>query len=471
MSVADPVHGIIRFDRNDETHRLVLDIVNSRPFQRLRRIRQMGLAEFVFPGATHSRFVHSLGATHLMVQWIEHINHTRPGKELLSSHYKNYGITIERLLLVAILTHDIGHTPLSHTLEDILDLAQQALLHDQYWNAKILREDKDLQNVWQKYGPNLPEAVLDFMGNNAENKKHFLAQLVSSQLDMDRLDYLQRDSHFLGVQYGRIEADRIIGNLELAELTDGTPVIACREEAVPAVEHYLFGRYQAYKMAMHPLDKASEYLLKKAFDRFRYVKEKNIMGNSRADLLYQLMTDGRTLSIEQYLELDDCYLWQSIHHWARQHEDELLSALANRVLRHDLLKFIDLAKFGYTDSLEKLEPVYTALQEHYKKRGLSFEFGFEQAIVTPKPLYKIGEHRKEPIWIRTARGTVVDLTQASALPLQGESATDDARKNLKNLVFVWDKKAKHFLLDMLEEHFPEAKEVDYIEDEDDDPDF
>ena len=465
MSVADPVHGIIRFDRNDETHRLLLDIINSRSFQRLRRIRQMGMAEFVFPGATHSRFVHSLGATHLMIQWIDHQNHGKQGRDLLSSPYEDTGIPLERLLLVAILTHDIGHTPLSHTLEDILELEAQNLLHDQYWNAKILKEDKDLCAIWQKYNPGLPDAVISFMGQKPGHEKHFLAQLVSSQLDMDRLDYLQRDSHFLGVQYGRIEGDRLIANMELAKLPDGTPVIACREEAIPAIEHYLFGRHQAYKMAMHPLDKASESLLKKAFDRFRYVKEHNIMGHSRADLLYQLMTDGRSLTIDQYLELDDCYLWQSINHWARQTEDPLLNTLANRVLRHDLLKFADLTKFGYADSLTKLPVVYDALQAHYQKRGLSFELGYEQIIVRPKPLYKKSRSR-EPIWIRTSRGTVVDLSQATSLPLHEEPANADDMRGLKNLVFVWDKKAKHFLLDMLEEQFPDVTDAADLEDDD-----
>ena len=113
-SVADPIHGLIHFDRQDPTHNLLLAVINCKAFQRLRRIRQMGLAEFVFPGATHSRFVHSIGATHLMMKGIEHFNRNPNYKELLASHYPGTNIPLERLLLLGILVHDIGHTPLSH---------------------------------------------------------------------------------------------------------------------------------------------------------------------------------------------------------------------------------------------------------------------------------------------------------------------------------------------------------------------
>jgi uncharacterized protein len=370
-SMADPIHGLIQFDRNDISQNILLTVTNCRAFQRLRRIRQMGLAEFVFPGATHSRFVHSLGSSYLMMRTLEHFNRMPKVKELLDSPYGNTKIPLSRLLLISILLHDIGHTPLSHTLEDVLELDTQGLSHDQYWNRKILTEDPELQKLWTRFDPDFPEAMLNFMGDGAP--KHFLAQLVSSQLDMDRLDYLQRDSHFLGVQYGRIEADRIITSMEIVRLPDGNDVVAVREEAVPAIEHYLFGRHQAYKMALHSLDKASEALLKKVLQRFAWARQQNINTGEPAEELFLLMTNGRQLSTESFLRMDDCYLWESINKWALYSQDKLLKDLANRMLHHNLLKFVDLSKYGFEgSSLQDLPEVFAALKANYAKRGLDF---------------------------------------------------------------------------------------------------
>lgn len=446
-SVADPIHGLIQFDRSDPSQNLLLTVMNSKAFQRLRRIKQMGLAEFVFPGATHSRFVHSIGSASLMMQALEQMSRSPQTKALLDSTYGDTSIPLSRLLLLGILVHDIGHTPLSHTLEDILGLEEQGLLHDKYWNRKILTEDKELQKIWKRFGPELPTALLNFMGDGAP--KHFLAQLISSQLDMDRLDYLQRDSYFLGVQYGRIEAARIIANLDIAQLPNGKEVVAVREEAVPAIEHYLFGRHQAYKMALHSLDKASEALLKKVLLRFQWVRQQGLETGAPAEELYQLMTDGKSLSTEQYLRMDDCYLWEKINQWANNSEDKLLSDLANRMLRHNLLKFVDLAKYGFGGaSVQELEPVYDALKAHYDKRGLSMEFCFEETVVHSKPMYQPPDCR-EPIWIRTSRGNVVDLREVSSFSL---SVKPEA--NIKHLLFVWDREAMKVLTEALEKHLP-----------------
>jgi HD superfamily phosphohydrolase len=446
-SMADPIHGLIQFDRNDISQNLLLIITNSRAFQRLRRIRQMGLAEFVFPGATHSRFVHSLGSAYLMMQTLEHFNRFPQVKALLESNYGTTQIPLSRLLLIAILVHDIGHTPLSHTLEDVLDLDKEGLLHDKHWNRKILTEDPELQRIWKRFDPELPEAILNFMGDGAP--KHFLAQLVSSQLDMDRLDYLQRDSHFLGVQYGRIEADRIITSMEIAKLPNGNDVVAVREEAVPAIEHYLFGRHQAYKMALHSLDKASEALLKKVLQRFRWVREQGIDSGEPSEELFQLMTNGRELSTQSYLRMDDCYLWESINKWALYSQDKLLKDLASRMLHHNLLKFVDLSKYGFEgNSLEDLPEVYATLKAHYAKRGLAFDFCFEETVVQAKPMYQPTSAR-EPIWVRTGRGNVVDLREVSSFSL---SVKPNA--NHKHLVFVWDRDALNVLSEALEKHLP-----------------
>ncbi|MDX2084686.1 MAG: hypothetical protein SFZ03_04790 [Candidatus Melainabacteria bacterium] len=436
LVMADPIHGILRFDRKE--HELLLEITNSRPFQRLRRVRQMGLAEFVFPGAVHSRFLHCLGALYLMTQTVEHLSHDDTGKAMLAETYEETGISLKDLLLVSILLHDIGHSPLSHTLEMVLELDVKGLSHDHYWLEKILLEDPDLQAIWNRYNPQWPHALLDFMGRRGN--KHCLASLVSSQLDMDRLDYLLRDSHFLGTNYGLIELDRLLGSIRIAQHPSGQPVVAMREEAIPALEHYLFGRHQAYKMALHSLDKASEALLKKTLERFQWCREQGVSTGHPAEELYQLMHDGHALTTAQYLRMDDFYLWEAIHCWSLDASDPLLKELANRLLRHDLLKFMDLAEFGIHQPLHMLPIAHEALRQHYEQRGLSFAFGFDETTVKPKAMYK----PHEPIWVTTRAKGVVDLSEVSSLTL---SVSPNAPH--KHLVFLWDKTAKHFLRDLL----------------------
>ncbi len=447
MSMADPIHGMIRLKRHDENHQLILDIMNSQAFQRLRRIRQMGMAEFVFPGATHNRFVHSIGSAWLMIKAIEHLKDIDEARAILKSNYPGTNISIERLLLVSILVHDIGHTPLSHTLEDVLDLKSQGLLHDTYWNKLLLEHDEELLRLWKKYNPEIPYAVSEFMGGEPGIDRHFMADLVSSQLDMDRMDYLLRDSHYLGVQYGRIEVERIITNLMIGETPAGKTAVAIREEAIPAVEHYLFGRYEAYKMALHSLDKASETLLKMTLDRFRWVKEHGIDPGHPADLLYQFIVDGRSLLAKDYLMLDDCYLWDKVNLWARYSQDALLKELANRLLSHDLLKYVEFNSCLEDSADTVLQPIREEMARYYESRGLSFEFGFYQMLVVPKSMYQRSGH-KPPIWVYRRNGRLMDFADASLLPLQQE-----IMQGKRCLLFTWDRESRSYLKKLLQKHF------------------
>ncbi len=444
MSMADPIHGLIRLSRQNPDHQLLLEVMNSKIFQRLRRIKQMGLAEFVFPGATHSRFVHSIGSAWLMVKTLEQLQENDSTRELLKSTYEDTGVTLERLLLLSILLHDIGHTPLSHTLEDILDLKDQGMLHDTYWNKLIIGYDPELLDIWAKYNPEIPKAIFRFNGLEPNVPRHFLSDLVSSQLDMDRLDYLLRDSHFLGVQYGRVEIERIITNLVVGKTPEGQPAIAVREETIPAIEHYLFGRYEAYKMALHSLDKASEALLKKTLYRFKWVVENNMDPGHPAELLYQFITQGKTLSVEDYLMFDDCYLWDKINLWARYSQDPLLKQLANRMLGHDLFKFIEINNHDEFEVQDVLHNILPELKQHYESRGLSFEFGFEDMALAPRPMYQPPQI-KPPIWVRRRSGGLVDLAQISTLPLY-----QNGHHGKRYMIFVWDKEAKDFLRRLLD---------------------
>jgi HD superfamily phosphohydrolase len=203
-------------------------------------------------------------------------------------------------------------------------------------------------------------------------------------------------------------------------------------------------------MALHSLDKASESVLKKVMQRFQWVREHGIDPGEPANELFLLMTDGKQLSTEQFLRMDDCYLWDRINQWAMYSQDKLLSELANRMLRHNLFKFVDVSKYGFEgESIQELTPVYNALKAHYDKRGLAMEFCFDEALVQAKPMYQPTDAR-EPIWIRTGRGNVVDLREVSSFSL---SVKPDG--NIKHLVFVWDREAMNVLIEALERHLPD----------------
>ncbi len=455
MSLADPIHGIIQFDRHNTTHQLLLAVMNSPSFQRLRRIKQMGLAEFVFPNATHSRFVHSLGATHLMLEALEVFRREPEGRAIVDEHFPGTNIPMYQLMLLGILVHDIGHAPLSHTLEDILDLKSLGLTHDEHWNTRILMESPDLCRVWEQFGPQLPEALMAFMGHPVGKpacEPHYLAGMISSQLDMDRLDYLLRDSHFLGVRYGFIESQRIISTMQLTNKNNGEPVVAIRSEALPAVEHYLFGRHEAYKMALHPLDKAAEITLQKALLRFREVMRNGDDPGYRAELLFKFLDDPGSLSPGEYLTLDDNTVWEALKQWSLTSSDPLLKSLAKRLMEHALFKFVDLRSYGLGGDLANHPAVFTALKEHYEARGLSWEYGYAETTVIPRPLYRQGKKDK-PIWIKTSTGDVRDLRDVSTLPLRSSSPTwveECERHGERHLVFVWDSDARHALRTALE---------------------
>ncbi|HXL58924.1 MAG TPA: HD domain-containing protein [Chitinophagaceae bacterium] len=303
--INDPVHGFITID-----HPLIFDIISHPYYQRLRRIYQMALAQLVYPGAVHTRLHHSLGAYHLMCQAVNEIKN------------KSTSITADEEVAVkaAILLHDIGHGPFSHALENILIPGA----HHENLGLQIMHEmNRQLNNK-------LELAIQIFTG---EYNKPFLHQLISSQLDVDRLDYLTRDSFFTGVSEGIIGYDRI---LKMLIVHDNNLMV--EEKGIYSVEKFLVARRQMYwQVYLHKTVLAAEKMLVKIIERAREINAKSISAHLNLFLHHLYNSEDVYDSLFEFCQLDDYDVMSSVKDWS-SHGDKVLSALCNNLLKRNLLK-------------------------------------------------------------------------------------------------------------------------------------
>ncbi len=305
----DPIYGFIRI--NDP---LILELIETPYFQRLRRIAQVGLSSLVYPGAHHTRFHHALGCVHLMQQSIS----------VLQSKGVAISAAESRALQIAILLHDIGHGPFSHAMEhsiipnishETLSLKFMHILNDQFKGALSL-------------------AISIFRG---ESERLFFNQLVSSQLDVDRLDYLKRDSFYTGVAEGNINSERLISMLNVVDQT-----LVIEEKGLYSVEKYLMARrFMYWQVYLHKTGIAAEAILIKIFERAKTLLRQGVLLQASDALMYFLnQSDDIQLSeqtMEQFSKLDDTDIYAAIKTWS-DHNDVVLSHLCVMILNRSLLK-------------------------------------------------------------------------------------------------------------------------------------
>ncbi|MBN2484514.1 MAG: HD domain-containing protein [Bacteroidales bacterium] len=311
--INDPVHGFINIPSD-----LIYDLLEHPIFQRLRRIKQLGLTHYVYPGATHTRFQHTIGAVHLMNQAIKHL--------------QNKGIDIspeeEEAALTAILLHDIGHGPFSHALENSLI---EGISHEDLSELLMARLNGE-------YGGRLGLALKVFKN---QYEKKFLHQLVSSQLDMDRMDYLKRDSFFTGVVEGNIGTDRLIKMLDVHN-----DELAIEAKGIYSVEKFLLARRLMYwQVYYHKTVIASETCLVNIMQRAKQLVKQGYGLYATPALAYFLQTTDIKNSlaqspneiIDKFLELDDSDIMVSAKQWLSQ-PDVILKTLAEGVINRNLPK-------------------------------------------------------------------------------------------------------------------------------------
>lgn len=397
----DPVHDYIHIQDG-----LILQLINAREFQRLRRIRQLGTASYTFHGAEHSRFNHSLGVYEITRRIINNFSRNYPSVE----EGDGLWLDSERLIaLSAALLHDVGHGPFSHTFEGIFNTD-----HEFVTQQIILSPDTEINQILKTMGDDFPEKVASVINHTYPNQQ--VVHLISSQIDADRMDYLIRDAYYTGVSYGNFDLTRILRVIR--PLHDK---IVFDYSGMHAVEDYVVRRYQMYmQVYFHPVSRGMEEVLSNLLNRAKYCYETkpDKMKNS-IELLGPLLNNNWTL--EDYLRLDDHVMSTYFTYWLEE-DDEILADLAGRFLNRKPFKSL-LA----TD--ESIEELSIALHNELVTFGLdsTYYFGENSSFDLPYDFYRpSSKSNRTQIEFFTKNQQIIELSQVSSLvaSLTGEERGD-----------------------------------------------
>ncbi|GGF25430.1 HD domain-containing protein [Hymenobacter cavernae] len=379
----DPVYGFVTIPTE-----LLFDLIEHPYFQRLRRIQQLGLTGFVYPGALHTRFHHALGAMHLMSTAL---------RTLKDKHVK-ISAAEGQAALAAILLHDVGHGPLSHALET-------AIFHEVPHERLSLQL---MQRLNQQHHGALDLAIEIFQGSY---QRPFFHQLVSSQLDMDRLDYLNRDSFYTGVQEGRPGADRLIKMLTVVNER-----LVLEEKAIYSVENFLVSRRLMYwQVYLHKTVTSAEQMIIRIVQRARDLTRAGHKVPASPDLHFFLSKPVSIKDFEQdesilqrFVQLDDYDIWGAVKMWAG-HPDRVLSYMSRCILDRHLFK-ITLQSEPVDEDLKL--GVVELISEKF---GLPLEEA-KLLMLSGRISNNAYDTHDETIDVLTKRGHVVNVAEASDLP-------------------------------------------------------
>jgi len=381
--INDPVYGFISLESD-----LIYDLIQHPYFQRLRYIKQLGLSDLVYPGALHTRFHHALGAMHLMSRVMKNLQ--LKGVEISEQEAE--------AAQIAILLHDIGHGPLSHALEE-------TLLHDINHESLSYLFMKELN---KQFNGALSLAIQFF--RNSYTRK-FFHQLVSSQLDIDRLDYLKRDSFFTGVLEGTIGVDRIIAMLNVHR-----DQLVVEEKGIFSIESFLHSRRLMYwQVYLHKTALSAERMMVNIIRRAQYLMQAGEPLPATDALKNFLLHDYKITDFNEHVELldqfgqmDDNDVWGAIKCW-RNSSDAILSGLCNRLLQRELFQII-----LSTDPIKKsmVEKVRQEIHHVYGILRKDTNYLYSLGTVSNEAYVSGGKS----INILTKRGEIVDIAQASDLP-------------------------------------------------------
>lgn len=388
----DPIHGYIHVH-----YKVIWDCINAREFQRLRRIHQLGGDFQVYHTAEHTRFSHSLGVYEIVRRMVEEI-------EELSRSLSEYE---KCAAMLAGLLHDLGHGPFSHAFEAVSDC------HHEQFTQRILLEDSEIHRILSAADVRLPQDVADIIGYRYKND--LLNQLVSGQLDADRMDYLLRDAYFTGTSYGTFDMERILRTIRIQDAH-----LAVKESGIHSVEDYIMARYHMYwQVYLHPVARSYEIMIALLFERMKTLWKQKPSFFAGLEMFTPFLS-GESVAIEALFRLDEA---AALYGFAllTQRSDPILRDLAARVLDRRL--------FAYTqeeaDTYAKICPIA-------KANGYDPQYYVHRDHVTQKPYspYK-GRQGTHVIWIVDEQGTLSELSEKSAIV----SALVDAKVKEQHLVY------------------------------------
>lgn len=379
----DPVHNYITVN-----HPVIYDLINSKEFQRLRRVKQVSTTVFTFHGAEHSRFSHCLGVYEI----------ARRVTEIFDAKFPEIWDSNENLLtMVAALLHDVGHGAYSHTFEKLFDTDHEAITQE-----IITSPDTEVNAILRGVSPDFPENVASVINHTYHNKQ--VVQLISSQIDCDRMDYLLRDSYYSGARYGQFDLTRILRVIR--PTADG---IVFEYNGMHAVEDYIVSRFQMYmQVYFHPASRAMEVLLQNLLKRAKYLYhiDSHFFKKTSPNLIPFLTNQA---SLADYLSLDDGVMNTYFQSWMAA-EDDILADLASRFVNRKVFKSVTFEEESRKDLSHLVELVKSVGFDPDYYTGIHVNFDLPYDIYRPE--------KKEPrteINMIQKDGLVVELSTISPI--------------------------------------------------------
>jgi HD superfamily phosphohydrolase len=389
----DPVHNIIRLRTNDDEGRLMLRLIDTPEFQRLRRIKQLGLGLYTYQGAEHSRFTHSLGAFHLMTRVLDRLGEKH-----------EIGADDRTATRAAALLHDVGHGSFSHVMEKVLGF------HHESWTVRVvLSEETEIGRLLASYSAELPADVAAIIEGKFQPAA--LAQLVSSQLDVDRMDYLLRDSLMTGAKYGIYDLEWIINALAIDEEGDRIYVAA---RGLYAVEEYLQARYYMFRQVyFHRTLRSAEAVLRSILRRALRLLESGETVWRAPDTAFEKVLRRKSLTLAEHLEIDDSDVIFHVKQWQRS-ADPILGELSRRFVGRRLFKAIDLDM-----PVAERSDFLSAARECVQRAGFDPDYYFIEDRASDVPYYNYytaeGVEPKARIYVEDgyARPRIREISEVS----------------------------------------------------------
>jgi HD superfamily phosphohydrolase len=391
--IRDPVHDVIAFRLERSVDALLFRLLNTIEVQRLRRIRQLGMASLAYPGADHSRYSHSLGVM-------------ETARKILEQLRRSFYISEEQetVCLTAALLHDLGHGPFSHVFERVTGI------HHEDWTYRVIVDpESEVNRTLMEHDGALPQKIVDFL--HCRPKRTFVCDVLSSQLDADRLDYLLRDNLMTGSRYGGYDLRWLLVSMTIDVKSDR---LAVTWKGVSAVEAYLAARYHMYRnVYFHKVVRAGEGMLKLALQRAKRLAAQDRLDWPRREDNFHKALLGQKLTIQEFIDLDDVSVMHCFKIWTDS-SDASLSALCKGILYRRIFKTIDLSRV----EPDRARAMAQAAENAINAAGAdaAYEMFYDEITDTPYEIYvPDAANAASEILVCDPDGTVTEFASISPM--------------------------------------------------------